>query len=352
MRLKCGIAIAGAHGKTTTTSMVASVLTHAGLDPTVIIGGRLNVWGGANARLGEGDILVAEADESDGSFLILYPTLAVVTNIDREHMDFYKSMDALRDAFLGFINRIPFYGKAFLCLDDPEVQRILPQVKRRFLTYGLSSQADLRGTDLRMQDGRMVFLVLKEGEPVGEVELGMPGEHNVRNALAAIGIGMELEVSFDCMREGLRDLGGLNRRFQIKAQKKGILFLDDYGHHPTEIQWVLKTAKECWPQRRLVVLFQPHRYTRTQDLLGEFSTAFYHSDLLVVFPIYAAGERSIEGIDHNLLVREIKRHGHKAVVAARDLDPEEVLGLLREGDVVLTLGAGDIYRLGVGRAHV
>ncbi len=346
MRLKYGIAIAGAHGKTTTTSMVASVLTKAGLDPTVVIGGRLNVWGGANYRLGEGDILVAEADESDGSFLHLFPILAVVTNIDREHMDFYRSMETLRDTFVQFLNNLPFYGKGFLCLDDEEVQLILPRVNRKVVTYGLSQQADLRGSSIRKEGAKVSFEATFHGQPLGRIEVGVPGEHNVRNALAAVGIGLELGLSIDVIRAGLQDLGGLARRFQIKGEKKGIVFVDDYGHHPTEIHTVLKTAKEVWPFRRLVVLFQPHRYTRTRDLAERFAVSFYYSDLLVVFPIYPAGESPIDGVDHHNLAREIKSHGHKDVFVQDAMEAQLVLPLLRQGDVVLTLGAGDIFRLG------
>jgi UDP-N-acetylmuramate--alanine ligase len=346
MRLKYGIAVAGAHGKTTTTSMVASVLTHGGLDPTVILGGRLNVWGGSNARLGEGDILVAEADESDGSFLLLYPTLAVVTNIDREHMDHYRSMDALRNSFLEFVNRIPFYGKAFVCLDDPELQHILPKIRKKYLTYGFSSQADLRASELLMEGQKVSFNVNLRDYEYGRVEVGMPGEHNVRNALAAIAVGLELNIPFEHIKSGLRDLGGLARRFQIKGERDGILVLDDYGHHPTEIECVLKTAKQCWPDRRLVVLFQPHRFTRTYDLLEHFSVAFYDCDLLFVFPIYSAGESPIGGIDHHLLAKEIRKHGHKEVYSMDRLEAKAIIEMLKKGDVVLTLGAGDIYKLG------
>jgi len=346
MRLKYGIAVAGAHGKTTTTSMVASVLTHGGLDPTVILGGRLNVWGGSNARLGEGDILVAEADESDGSFLLLYPTLAVVTNIDREHMDHYRSMDALRNSFLEFVNRIPFYGKAFVCLDDPELQHILPKIRKKYLTYGFSSQADLRASELLMEGQKVSFNVNLRDYEYGRVEVGMPGEHNVRNALAAIAVGLELNIPFEHIKSGLRDLGGLARRFQIKGERDGILVLDDYGHHPTEIECVLKTAKQCWPDRRLVVLFQPHRFTRTYDLLEHFSVAFYDCDLLFVFPIYSAGESPIGGIDHHLLAKEIRKHGHKEVYSMDRLEAKAIIEMLKKEDVVLTLGAGDIYKLG------
>lgn len=345
MRLKYGIAIAGAHGKTTTTSMVASVLTVAGLDPTVIIGGRLNVWGGANARLGEGNILVAEADESDGSFLRLYPSLAVVTNVDREHMDFYGSMERLKEAFVEFVNRLPFYGKAFLCLDDPEIQKILPSLNRKFLTYGLSTQADIRATEIRPSEDHVDFSVIYRDRELGTIRVGIPGLHNVRNALAAIGIGMELEIPFGKIGDGLRDLGGLHRRFQKKGERKGILVLDDYGHHPTEIMAVLKTARECWPHRRLVVLFQPHRYTRTMDLLERFATAFYESDLLFICPIYSAGEAPIAGIDHYVLGEEIRKHGHKEVICLQSLSTTSVLKHLRQGDVVITLGAGDVWKL-------
>ena len=307
MRLKYGVAIAGAHGKTTTTSMVASILTCGQLDPTVVIGGRLDIWGGSNAKLGQGDILVAEADESDGSFLALSPTIAVVTNIDHEHMDHYGDIEAIRKTFVDFINKVPFYGTAILCLDNDEIQGIIPRLKKRCLTYGMSPQADLRGADLRKDKWGTNFEVIYRGSSLGRITVGMPGEHNVLNALAATAVGLELDLEIGVIKEGLKVLGGLSRRFQLKGERKGVLFLDDYGHHPTEIMATLKTVKECWPERRLIILFQPHRYTRTQALLDRFVISFNDADILIVAPIFSAGEDTIKGITSETLSKGDQR---------------------------------------------
>jgi UDP-N-acetylmuramate--alanine ligase len=349
MRLKYGVAIAGAHGKTTTTSMVASILTCGQLDPTVVIGGRLDIWGGSNAKLGQGDILAAEADESDGSFLVLSPTIAVVTNIDHEHMDHYKDMAAIRQTFIDFINKVPFYGTAILCLDNEEIQSIIPRLRKRCLTYGMSPQADLQGKDLEKEAWGTSLEVIYQGRSLGRMAVGIPGEHNALNALAAAAVGLELEVGFDVIKEGLKALGGLARRFQIKGEKGGVLLLDDYGHHPTEIMATLKTAKECWPDRRLVVAFQPHRYTRTQALLDRFAISFNDADVLVISPIYPAGEAPIRGVSAEGLAQSVRDHGHKEVIYCPS--QEEVvptlMDLARPGDVMMTLGAGDIHQEGV-----
>ena len=346
MRLKYGVAIAGAHGKTTTTSMVASILMCGRLDPTVVIGGRLDIWGGSNAKLGQGDFLLAEADESDGSFLALSPTIAVVTNMDCEHMDHYGGMDAIRETFITFINKIPFYGTAILCLDNEEIQGIIPRLKKRYLTYGMNSQADLRGRALEKGEAGVSFEVIYHDRSLGRVMVGMPGEHNVLNALAATAVGLELDLGMEVIKEGLENLGGLERRFQIVGDRSGVLVLDDYGHHPTEIMATLRTAKECWPERRLIVVFQPHRYTRTRELFDRFVISFNQADMLIVTPIFPAGEKPIEGVTSERLVRGIRDHGHKEVSLCSDR--EEVLSLLlsvvRPGDLVLTLGAGGIYQ--------
>jgi len=348
MRLKFGVAVAGAHGKTTTTSMVASILTTGKLDPTVVIGGRLDIWGGSNAKLGQGDILVAESDESDGSFMLLSPTIAVVTNIDVEHLDHYGDMDTLRAAFVSFINKIPFYGLAILCLDNEEIQGIIPRLKKRYLTYGMNSQADLRAKDVERGRFETHFEVVYQGRSLGRVVVGIPGGHNVLNAMAAILVGIELDIPMEDIRKGLKNLGGLGRRFQVKGEKNGVLVLDDYGHHPTEIVATLETARGCWPDRRLLVLFQPHRYTRTQSLYDRFVISFNHADVLMVAPIYSAGERPIEGVNAEWLCRGIKEHGHKEVLLCKNL--EDILKTAREitrpGDVVMTLGAGDIFHAG------
>jgi UDP-N-acetylmuramate--alanine ligase len=348
MRLKYGIAVAGAHGKTTTTSMVASVLTKGGLDPTVVIGGRLNIWGGSNARLGNSDFLVAEADESDGSFLALSPSIAVVTNIDREHIDFYHDMDNLRSTFVNFINKVPFYGRAILCLDDKEVQGLLPSLRKSYLTYGLSPQSDIRASDISKEGLTTSFVVSSQEAVIGRVTIGMPGDHNVLNALAAISVGMELDIDFQRIADGLRDLGGLKRRFEIRGERNGVLFLDDYGHHPTEIMNVISTAKESWPDRRLIVVFQPHRYTRTKDLYERFVVSFNQADVLIIAPLYEAGEQPIPGIHSDFLFRGIRDHGHRAVILCKSKEDAAsmLIDEIRRGDVVLTLGAGDIHLVG------
>ncbi len=348
MRLKYGVAIAGAHGKTTTTSMVASILTCGHLDPTVVIGGRLDIWGGSNAKLGQGDILVAEADESDGSFLALSPTIAVVTNIDHEHMDHYGDIDTIRETFINFVNNIPFYGMAVLCLDSEEIQGIIPRIMKRFLTYGMTSQADLRARDLEKERRGVSFEVFYHDHSLGRIAVGMPGEHNVLNALAATAVGLELDLDIEVIREGLNNLGGLARRFEVKGERSGVLVLDDYGHHPTEILATLKTVKECWPERRLVVTFQPHRYTRTEALFDRFVISFNEADILIVTPIYSAGENAVNGVSAERLTKGIKEHGHKGVILCprqEEILPT-LLSVVRPGDLVMTLGAGDIYRVG------
>ncbi len=348
MRLKYGVAIAGAHGKTTTTSMVASILTCGHLDPTVVIGGRLDIWGGSNAKLGQGDILVAEADESDGSFLALSPAIAVVTNIDHEHMDHYGDMETIRETFISFINNIPFYGTAILCIDNEEIQGIIPRLKKRYLTYGMTSQADLKGRDLEKEKLGVSFEALYHNNSLGRIVVGIPGEHNMLNALAATAVGLELDLDIGIIKEGLKNLGGLARRFQRKGEKRDILVLDDYGHHPTEITATLKTAKECWPERRLIVVFQPHRYTRTEALFDRFVISFNEADVLIVTPIFSAGETAIDGVTGEWLSRGIKEHGHKDVIFSPTQEDalSTLLSILRPGDLVITLGAGDIHRLG------
>ena len=348
MRLKYGVAIAGAHGKTTTTSMVASILTCGHLDPTVVIGGRLDIWGGSNAKLGQGDILVAEADESDGSFLALSPAIAVVTNIDHEHMDYYGDMETIRETFISFINNIPFYGTSILCIDNEEIQGIIPRLKKRYLTYGMTSQADLKGRDLEKEKLGVSFEALYHNNSLGRIVVGIPGEHNMLNALAATAVGLELDLDIGVIKEGLKNLGGLARRFQLKGEKRDILVLDDYGHHPTEITATLKTAKECWPERRLIVVFQPHRYTRTEALFDRFAISFNEANVLIVTPIFSAGETAIDGVTAEWLSRGIKEHGHKDVIFSPTQEDalSTLLSILRPGDLVITLGAGDIHRLG------
>jgi UDP-N-acetylmuramate--alanine ligase len=348
MRLKYGIAVAGAHGKTTTTSMIANILTSGNLDPTVVIGGRLDIWGGSNAKLGQGEILVAEADESDGSFLALSPTIAVVTNIDHEHMDHYGNMEAIRETFINFINKIPFYGTTMLCLDNEEIQGIIPRLKKKYLTYGLTSQADLKARDVEKEELGASFEIIFHKQSLGRITVGLPGEHNVLNALAAIAVGLELDMDIRVIKEGLKNLGGLERRFHIRGEQRDIIVLDDYGHHPTEVMATLKAAKECWPERRIIVVFQPHRYSRTKELYDRFVISFNEADILIMTSIYPAGEEEIGGVTAEWLAQGIKEHGHKDVIVCQQ--PAKILSVLKShvkaGDLVVTLGAGNIYKVG------
>ncbi|MDD5757579.1 MAG: UDP-N-acetylmuramate--L-alanine ligase [Desulfobulbaceae bacterium] len=348
MRLKrFGIAVAGSHGKTTTTSMVGWVLAQAGLDPTVVIGGQVNSLG-TNAKLGQGEFLVAEADESDGSFLHLSPVVEVVTNIDLEHLDYYRDIDHIKEVFLEFINKIPFYGAAVICLDDPDVADLLPLIKKRLITYGMSAQAYLRARDISTEGLSTRFEVCRAGESLGHIVLPMAGIHNVYNTLAAVGVGLELDIPFSVIAEAMSSFSGVQRRLQIKGEINSITVVDDYGHHPTEIRATLSAMRAAWPKRRLVVLFQPHRYTRTQGLMREFSTAFYESDTLYVAEIYAAGETPIEGVSAAALIDSIQAHGHKQVYAAPELQKIAALvaPTLEPGDIVLSLGAGSIWQVG------
>src|SRR5438128_2324882 len=307
MRLKYGVAIAGAHGKTTTTSLVANVLAEGGLDPTIVIGGKVNALG-SHARLGRGDLLVAEADESDGSFMKLSPTVVVVTNVDREHLDHYGTMERLCETFLDFINKVPFYGLSVLCADDPYLAALLPRVTKRYLMYGLTPSADLVGADVQLHVGVAAFSARLHGEPLGRFKVAMPGIHNVRNALAAIAVGLEVGVTLPHIDQALAGFKGVERRFQVLGEKGGVLVVDDYGHHPTEIKATLAAAKNGWG-RRLVVLFQPHRFTRTKDLLEEFPAAFKQADHLFLTDIYPAGEAPIPGVTGERLAEVIRRVG-------------------------------------------
>jgi UDP-N-acetylmuramate--alanine ligase len=348
MRLKEGIAVAGSHGKTTTTSLIAHVLSQAGLDPTAVIGGRVLAQGArpSTTRLGAGDLLVAEADESDGSFLRLAPAIAVVTNIDPEHLDHYGSYEALETAFVDFANRVPFWGLAVLCLDHPGVQRILPRINRRTSTYGFVRQADLTATDVRLRGGGMHFGVRRRGEALGEAHLRLPGRHNVLNALATLAVALELDVPFATAAEALASFLGIERRFEHKGEAGGVALVDDYGHHPAEIRATLASAREVHPGR-IVVAFQPHRYTRTRDCWDDFVSAFHHADVLFVTEVYAAGEDKLPGIEAADLALAIGAHGHRDVRFVPDLE-ELALAVAREarpGDLVITLGAGNISSL-------
>jgi UDP-N-acetylmuramate--alanine ligase len=352
MRMKYGVAIAGTHGKTTTTSLVATILAYGGLDPTVLIGGRLNSLG-SNAKLGQGEYLVAEADESDGSFLLLSPTISVVTTVDAEHLDFYGDLAAVQRAFAQFINKVPFYGCSIICLDQPHIRSLVPQIRRRCITYGLTSQADYMARDLRLAGLRSHFEVFRIGEWLGQFSLNLPGTHNVANALAAIAVGVELDIPLAAIAQALEEFSGVHRRFDRRGVRDGITVVDDYGHHPEEIRQTLRAAKAVWPEARLVVVFQPHRYTRTHLLQQEFCTAFHDADALVLLDIYAAGETPLPGVTTGLLYEGLISQGQREVYYLRER--AEVVPFLqrslRANDILLTLGAGDVWQVGEAFLH-
>jgi len=346
MRMKFSVAVGGTHGKTTTTSLISAVLSAGGLDPTVVVGGKLKTMG-SGARLGASEYMVAEADESDGSFLKLSPTISVITTIDEEHLDFYSGLPEIKDAFKNFANSVPFYGCSIVCLDQQNVQAILPDVKRRVISYGLDVRADVRAADVEATSETTRFAVEAGGRELGAMEIAMPGLHNVYNSLAAVATGLELGVPFGDMARALREFEGISRRFEIKGEVNNVLVLDDYGHHPAEIKTTLAAASSRW-DRRLVVLFQPHRYTRTQKLGDQFGQSFHDADVLLVTSIYPASEEPIEGVTGETVVEAARRHGHGRCEYAEGLEAirERALEIIEPGDVVITLGAGDIYKVG------
>jgi len=346
MRLKYGIAVAGAHGKTSTTAMIAEVLTAGGLDPTVVIGGRVKSLR-SGAKVGKGEFMVAEADESDGSFLNMKPTIAVVTNIDREHLDHYRDLGAIQDAFVRFLSRVPFYGVAIVCLDERNLRAILPRVDRKIITYGLTSDADLIATDVTFEGFGGSFVVRRRGARLGTVRLAVPGRHSVANALAAVACGLELDVPFATIARALARFHPVDRRFQLRGEVAGATVIDDYGHHPTEIEATLAAARDGFG-RRTVAIFQPHRYTRTQALLEDFGRAFVLADHVVVTEVYAAGEAPIPGVDGRAVAEALRRQGHRSVEFEPRLDrvAGRVRDVLRPGDLVITLGAGDVRKVG------
>ena len=346
MRLKYSVAVAGAHGKTSTTGMIAEVLTEGGLDPTVVIGGRIGKLR-SGAKLGRGEILVAEADESDGSFLRMKPTIAVVTNIDREHLDHYPDLGAIQDAFVWFLNRVPFYGLTVACVDDPNVRAILPRIDRKRIGYGLSSEAEVSATDIEVKGFECAYVARRSGKRLGRIRLSVPGRHSVYNSLAAVAVGLELDVPFRRIAGALAAFRGADRRLQLKGRAHGALILDDYGHHPTEVVATLSAIREGFGARTLVV-FQPHRYSRTQALLEDFGRAFFLADQVIVTDVYAAGERPIDGISGASVAESLVRHGHPSVVYERRLSDvaKRLRPSIAPGDVVLTLGAGDVWKVG------
>lgn len=345
IRLKYSIAVAGTHGKTTTTSLIGAVLTEGGLDPTLIIGGKVRSLD-TNAKLGRGDFLVAEADEFDRSFLSMIPTIAVITNVDADHLDCYKDLEDLKNAFIAFANKVPFYGKVIACLDNPGVQEILHALKRTVISYGFSSQADFTARNLRFMPYRTEFDAFHEGELLGRVKLNLTGKHNIQNALAGIAVGLELEVPFVTIQKALEEFSGISRRFEIKAQVNDIMVVDDYGHHPAEILTTLQGARSSWPEKRIIAVFQPHLYSRTRDFYKEFARSFFDADILIVTDVYPAREKPIEGVSGKLIAETARTMGHKQVLYVEDKRKlaGEVLPLLRPGDMVITIGAGDVWK--------
>lgn len=347
-RLKYCLAIAGTHGKTTTTSMSGLVMMKANMDPTVIVGGRLKGLGGSNARLGGGDWIVLEADEYDRSFLQLLPTIAVITNVEADHLDIYSDLDDIKGAFVEFANKVPFYGTACVCLDDPGVRAIMPLIKKVIVTYGMSPQSDVRAVDVEFHERASIFTLVYKGAELGRITLNVPGEHNVRNALAACSVGLLCSVPFEEIAASLAEFGGVYRRFEIKGERNDVLVVDDYAHHPTEVRSTLTAARNGW-KRRIVAVFQPHTYTRTRDFFQDFATSFHDADVLVLTDVYAAREQPIEGVDGQLIADAARAAGHRDVHYIQDKTKvaEALRNLVQSGDLVLTMGAGDIWKVGL-----
>ncbi|MDR2067117.1 MAG: UDP-N-acetylmuramate--L-alanine ligase [Endomicrobium sp.] len=341
-RLKHAVTIAGTHGKTTTTSLTSLVLSEGGLDPTIVIGGRLKNLN-TSARLGKGAYIVVEADESDGSFLKLSPVVTVVTNIDNDHLDYYGSMAALKEAFINHINSIPFYGAAIICSDDNAIKEIMCKIKRKYITYGLRGSPDIKATNIKVLETCTSFDVFYMNKKLGNVYIKVPGEHNVLNSLAAIGVGVWLGIPFALITKAISSFGGIGRRLEIKGEKNGIMVIDDYGHHPTEVKATLKAIKHFWPKRKLIVLFQPHRYTRTKNLFDEFGKSFKYADIVKVLDIYSAGEKTIDGVNAELVLNSLLKNKS---IADKFIDIKTLSKSLSFGDIVLTLGAGDVWKKG------
>jgi UDP-N-acetylmuramate--alanine ligase len=346
MRMKYGIGVAGTHGKTTTTSLIGQVLTKGGFDPTLVIGGKVKTFG-SNAKLGAGQYLVAEADEFDRSFLRLSPTIAVITTIEAEHLDCYKDLDEIKNAFVEFANKVPFYGAIVACLDEKGVQAILPRLEKRCITYGFSPQAELKARDVKFNGMETSFTVFNGRGVYGTIRLRIPGMHNVKNALAAVAVGLDLEIPFSQIAEALYEFNGVYRRFEIKGEKDGVLVIDDYGHHPTEIEATLKAAKDAFG-RRVIAVFQPHLYSRTRDFYREFGSGFHQADVLVVTDVYPAREQPIEGVSGRLVADAARELGHRQVhyIADKKKIAGELKEISKSGDIIITLGAGDIYKIG------
>jgi UDP-N-acetylmuramate--alanine ligase len=347
MRLKYGIGIAGTHGKTTTTSMVSLVLMEGGIDPTVIVGGRLRGLAGSNARLGKGDFIVVEADEFDRSFLSITPTIAVLTTLDIDHLDCYRDLDDIKSAFVQFASKVPFYGSVILCLDDPVLQEVISKIKKKIFTYGINTQADLQAVDIIHKRNVAEFSIVHDGQHLGRVKLQIPGNHNVQNALAAIAVGLVLNVPFEKVKKGIEKFTGVFRRWEVKAEIDGVTVVDDYAHHPTEIKATLAGVKSGW-KRRVVCVFQPHLYSRTRDFYEEFGRSFLNADILVLTDVYPAREEPIQGVSGELIANAARECGHKHVhyVPKKDELANFLLRIKQKGDIIITMGAGDIWKHG------
>lgn len=347
MRLKYGIGIAGTHGKTTTTSMVGLVMLEAGFDPTVIVGGKLSGLGGTNARLGKGDFIVVEADEFDRSFLQLTPVIAAITTLEKEHLDIYRDLDDIKEAFVEFANKVPFYGFVVLCLDEEGLREILPKINRKVITYGTSAQADVRAYDVSFSKNQSKFKVKYHGKSLGEIELNVPGLHNVKNSLVAVTIARELGVDFGIIKSALKKFTGVYRRFEIKAEINDIMIIDDYAHHPTEVSATLSAIRSGW-DRRVVAVFQPHLYSRTRDFYADFAKSFLDSDVFICTDVYPAREIPIQDITGKLITDAAEKFGHKNVIYVPDKRqiPDKLLEIVLPGDIVITMGAGDIWKFG------
>ena len=347
MKMKFGIGVAGTHGKTTTTTMIGHVTQDGNYDPTIIVGGKVHSFDKTNAVVGKGDLIVVEADEFDRTFLRLNPSLAIITNIEAEHLDIYDDLDDVKQAFIDYANKVPFYGAVIVCLDDPNVRSVLPQLEKRVITYGLNPQAQLRAVDIRSDAFTSTFTVVRDGEKLGVVTLKAPGEHNVKNALAAIATGLELNIDFKLIKKGIEHFEGVFRRFQLKYEN-GCLVIDDYAHHPTEVQATLQAARKGWPDRRVVAVFQPHLYSRTQELYKDFGLSFFDAEMLIVTDVYPSREKPIEGVTGKLISDTAEQYGHNNVkyVENKEEITKTLKEVAREGDIIITMGAGDIYRFG------
>ncbi|MDZ7716099.1 MAG: UDP-N-acetylmuramate--L-alanine ligase [Balneolaceae bacterium] len=348
MRMKYGVGIAGTHGKTTTTTMTGHVIQDGSFDPTIMVGGKVHSFSETNAVVGKGDIIIVEADEFDRTFLRLTPSLAVITNIEAEHLDIYDNLEDVKEAFVEFANKVPFYGAVVLCLDDPNVRSIIPEIDRKIITYGLTPQAKIRATNIDINHFQSSFTVMHEETELGEICIEAPGEHNVKNALAAIAVGLELNIDFKYIKSGLERFEGVFRRFQLKFDQDDLMVIDDYAHHPTEVQATLKAAREGWEDSRIVAVFQPHLYSRTRDLYKEFGSSFFDAEVCVITDVYPSREEPIKGVTGKLIADAAKEYGHRQVhyVEEKNELPARLQELAQPGDLIITMGAGDIYKYG------